>query len=641
MNKTLWQYYVEKASEITSSALENIKNRTQWEKEKKKIIREFFVSVGLYPFPEKCNPSVKVVGEIKKQGFRVKKIVYQILPECYSSGHLFLPDPLPEKKLPAILYACGHSGLGTFWYQKHGIMWAKRGYACFIFDTIRQSENTGDHHGLYTGNRLDWISRGYASSGGELLNSICALDVLCEMPEIDRERIGATGISGGGAHSHFITIADERIKVCATSCGISVIKSALENRTMFQHCDCMYTYGNFQRDISEFSGLIAPRPILFCFASEDNLFLKEEYMTFYKKVKKIYKLYGYEERCQLFEYPGPHAYSKESVKKINDWFDKYLAEEKHPDIGLEDETIPEPELAIFNGKSPEPNRLNLIPEFLTIQKTRKLPENKKEWETIRTETLKELKKNVFHWLDRCKEKTQIKNIGNWIHENRIFSRYKTLTAGMEGYIECFFPKTQTKATIVAISDYKDDANTLREKFSGAFENCNLVLVEQRACGRNAPNIEQGNFCLYRAGALTGITPVMMWMNDLGYIIDFFMKEPRCKNTKFVLYGSQEAAGAALYYSVFDENIQAVVVENVVDTHAKGCYILGIMKEIDIIEASGLMAPRIFAVVNKKMSDWVLKKHWGIRVYERLGIVDRYIFAYSTHEALEKILSLLK
>ncbi|MCX7704779.1 MAG: acetylxylan esterase, partial [bacterium] len=585
MNKTLWQYYVDKANEITENGLENIKNLKQWEKGKEELKKEFFISVGLYPVPEKCDLSIKIVGEIKKSDFLIRKIVYQIYPGCWSSGHLYLPEPLPEKKLPAVLYACGHSGLGTYWYHRHGVMWAKRGYACFVFDTIRQSENTGDHHGLYTGTRLDWISRGYNSSGGELLNSIRALDVLCEMPEIDKERIGATGISGGGAHSHFLAIADERIKAVATSAGVSVLAWAIGNRTMFQHCDCMYTLGNFQKDICEFSALIAPRPLLYCFASDDNLFFRKEYQTLYKKVKRIYKLYGCEERCKLFEYPGPHAYSDESVKKINDWFDRYVAEKQHPQIKLEDNSIPEQELAIFNGKSPEPNRLNLLPELLTVQKTRPLPKTVQEWNKIRVETMQQLKENVFHWLDRCNEKMEIKNTGKWIFEGKNFHRYTGTVAGMECYIEAFFPGTSVQNTIIAIGDYKQNTLTLRERVFEASEDCNLILVEPRACGRNAAGIEQGDYCLYRAAALTGITPVMMWLNDLKYIVEYFRKTPECKNTNLVLFGTGEAAGSCLYYSIFDEKIPAVILDNAVDPHAKGCYIPGIMKEIDITDAT--------------------------------------------------------
>jgi len=638
MNKTLWQYYVDKASEITDNALTHIKNLNDWEIEKKQRKKEFFISMGLNVSVENLSPVIKILGEFKGKGFTAKKIAYQILPDCWSSGHFYIPNPLPEKKLPAVLYVCGHAGIGTHWYQKHPVMWAKRGYACFIFETIKQSENTGWHHGLFSGKRLDWISLGYTAAGGELLNSICALIVLCQMPEVDVDRIGATGISGGGAHSHFLAIADERIKAVATSAGISTLKSAIGNRTMFQHCDCMFANGVFQRDSCDFSALIAPRAVLYCFASQDNLFSVEEYRTLYEKVKKIYQIYGCPERCELFEYPGPHAYSNESIKKINQWFDRFVAEEKHPDIGLSDDVIPEHTMSVFNGKSPQPNRLDLLPEFLTVQRTRHLPENKNDWEIIRKEAVQQLKNNVFHWLKRCDEKMEIKNIGNWDTSEKFFSRFTGETAGMETYIEAYFSKKPAETTILALGDYRHDTITLMKKIGEPTQNCNLILIESRGCGRNAADITQGNYCLLRAGALVGITPVMMWINDLKYIVEFFRNLSECANTKFFLYGIGEAAGACLYYSIFDEKISATVVDDVVDTHKEGCYIPGILKEIDITDASGLLAPRVFGVVTSGVTRWVSMMHWGVRVYERLGIRDKYIMKDSVFSAITEALT---
>ncbi len=638
MNKTLWQYYVDKATQITDNALENIDTLEKWEQERPQRKKEFFISMGLDPFPEKCELSIKILGEFKRKGFIARKIAYQILPDCWNSGHLYLPDPLPEKKVPAVLYLCGHARIGTHWYQRHAIMWARRGYACFIVETIRQSGNTGWHHGLYTGTRLDWISRGYTSAGGELLNSIRALDVLCQMPEVDIERIGTTGHSGGGAHSHFLGIADERIKAVASSCGISTLKAAIGSRTMFQHCDCMYANGIYQRDNIDFSALIAPRPLLYCFASGDSLFTPEEYRTLYKKVKKIYKLYGCEEKCELFEYPGPHAYSDSSVKKINDWFDRFVAGEEHPDIGLEDENIPESEMSVFNGKYPEPNRMDLLPEILTVRKTRYLPRNIEDWKVIRSETVTSLIKNVFHWLERCDEKMKIEEIGRWIVGDIFFSRYKAEVADMECYIESYLPKKHSSTTIITLGEYKDDTLLLTEKLKDFCNYSNIILVEPRACGRNASDMKQGNHSLYRAGALVGITPLMMWIKDLEYILEFFRNTPECKDTKFILYGRGEAGGACLYYSIFDENISAVMVENVPDTHLDGCYIPGILKEVDITDASGLIAPRIFGIVLSGFTRWNMHPHWGIMVYERLGITDRYIMGDFLNDVMKKIIS---
>jgi len=177
-------------------------------------------------------------------------------------------------------------------------MWARRGYACLIFDTLEQADNIGTHPGLIISLRNDWLSMGYSAAGGELLNSIRALDLLCSLPNVDTERIGGTGISGGGAHSFYVTIADERIKALATVAGVATPEYTLASRHLPHHCDCMYFHNPYQYDTAEFAGLIAPRPALFCYASQDSLFSNGEYKSLVNRTKKIYKLHD----CDSLQY---------------------------------------------------------------------------------------------------------------------------------------------------------------------------------------------------------------------------------------------------------------------------------------------------------------------------------------------------
>ncbi|HSA39016.1 MAG TPA: acetylxylan esterase, partial [Mycobacterium sp.] len=146
-------------------------------------------------------------------------------------------DPLPAGRLPAVLYVCGHGHSGVLHYQAHGLQWARRGYACLIVDTTEQHDNPGEHHGLYYGLHDEWISLGYSGAGGELWNSLRGLDVLCALPEVDPARIGATGISGGGAHSLFVGLADDRVRAVATACGVALSPWTLAHRHLLNHCD--------------------------------------------------------------------------------------------------------------------------------------------------------------------------------------------------------------------------------------------------------------------------------------------------------------------------------------------------------------------------------------------------------------------
>ena len=69
--------------------------------------------------------------------------------------------------------------------------------------------------------------------------------------------------------------ADERIKAAAPVCGVAV--GTLRNRHVLGHCDCMYHHNPYRIDTAEFAGLIAPRPMLLCYAAEDSLYSRDEY----------------------------------------------------------------------------------------------------------------------------------------------------------------------------------------------------------------------------------------------------------------------------------------------------------------------------------------------------------------------------
>src|SRR5438874_2290325 len=122
---------------------------------------------------------------------------------------------------PAILYVCGHGNVvkdGVSYgskasYQHHGAWLARNGYVCLTIDTLQLGEIQGLHHGTHRENMWWWNARGYTPAGVEAWNCMRALDYLQSRPEVDAERLGVTGRSGGGAYAWWITALDERIRV--------------------------------------------------------------------------------------------------------------------------------------------------------------------------------------------------------------------------------------------------------------------------------------------------------------------------------------------------------------------------------------------------------------------------------------------
>ncbi len=638
MGITLWQYYLNRAASLAKNAFKGIQTLEDWEKVRQQVKDDFLKSIGLWPVPERCDLKVTETGEFSGRGYRAKKIAYQVFPDCWSSANFYLPDPLPEGqgKLPGVLFVCGHHASGTWGYQDHAALWARRGYACLIFDTLEQTDNIGTHKGLIGGFRNDWISMGYSAVAGEVLNSMRALDVFCEMSEVDVERIGATGISGGGANSFYVTIADERIKALATVAGVATPEYTLASRHLPHHCDCMYFHNPFGYDTSEFAAVIAPRPVLFCYASEDSLFSNEEYRTLVNRTKKIYQLYDCPDKCQLFEYPGPHAYREETIEAINNWFDKYVAGKEHPMLQRTDYEHRFQAVSVFQGKLPVPDRVDMLPELITPQPNIKLPEDETEWREIKGEIINKLKENVFYNIENSSPQFEISQRGDWF-ANKEGLRYLKFSGAVDDvdiWVEIWQPAAHGDIVVIAVADEELDAERLRAE---TWDNASgmkftFVYIEPRCSGFNAVRDNEQTMIL-RAGALTGKTPVMLIMEDLKCIMPFLYKLEMLKDKRFYFCGWRDSAVAALYYSVLNKNVSGTIFNELPMSHKAGGYIPGILRVTDIEHAIGLLAPNFVGLINSPQP----RSSWSSRAYERLNCADRHIVSGSLCNVFRKMM----
>lgn len=97
-------------------------------------------------------------------GYRMRRIGFEVLPNCRASANIHYPDPLSARPAPGVLYVGGHTRTGVKNYQYNPQMWARRSYVCMILDTIEQGDNPGEHHDYALGQEDLWISLGYPSA---------------------------------------------------------------------------------------------------------------------------------------------------------------------------------------------------------------------------------------------------------------------------------------------------------------------------------------------------------------------------------------------------------------------------------------------------------------------------------------------
>ena len=291
--------------------------------------------LGLWPMPERTPLNPVITGKLEQEDFTVEKLYFQALPKLYVTANLYLPKKL-EKPVPAILYVCGHLKVLTngvscgnkAGYQHHGAWFARNGYVCLLIDTLQLGEIQGDHRGTHQEGQWWWNARGYTPAGVEAWFGIRALDYLCSRPEVDKERIGMTGRSGGGSYTWTVAALDDRVKVAAPVAGITDLQNQVVDGAVDGHCDCMFFVNTYRWDFPQVAALLAPRPLLLGNSDKDRLFPLDGVVRLYEKTRRIYDLYGARANLGLLITEGPHADTQDLQVPVFRWFNRFLKGEQ-------------------------------------------------------------------------------------------------------------------------------------------------------------------------------------------------------------------------------------------------------------------------------------------------------------------------
>jgi len=642
---TLWQHLCDRAAVMADRALADVATLDGWRGQRDTLRREFMQGLGLDPLPPRCDLKLTDHGTFTGDGYRARRIAFQIMPDCWSSANLYTPDPLPDHALPGVLYVCGHASIGTWHYQAEAARWARRGYACLILDTLEQNDNPGEHH-AYLLDRMDpHVALGYTPAGGEVWNAMRALDVLAAEEHVDALRLGITGQSGGGANSFHTAIADERVKAVSTLLGVSTPVDALVNRHVMGHCACMYPHNLYARDISVYAALIAPRPLLFCYGEDDLLYHPDQARQLADRTRTVYRLYGQEANCRLVTCPGGHENHPPFIEATHELFDEHVAEREQPpppvargDDQPGQHEHPESVTSVFQGSPPSPNHGHLLPELISPRGTVPLPQQADDWPRIRETTIASLPVG----LGQPPPEHTLEPAGRWqLPEGGTQRQYRGGIAGMAVRLQTT-THDSARAVVLTVANAGETERHAFASVAPAVDRADVgiaefmprlaggVIAAPPPAGPSDPDSLPEAWPLTQRGMLlVGLTPVLMTVHDLRVAVSELLARPELDGRKLILHGRGCGGVATLYTALLDERVSGVVLESPPASHADGAVIPGILRHMDIHHAVGLMAPRPAALVRPMHRNWT----WPQRVYERLGCGERFLYGVTLRDAL--------
>lgn len=322
------------------------------------------------------TPDVKINKQYVYDGLQIEEITWQ-LPYGMPTEAIVLKPANSKGRLPGLL-AFHHHGADKYFGKRKivrtnnsphphnvdsqnqyydGVAWAnemaKRGYVVLVHDAfpfesrrvhlkevpefLRDGLTDNEPEKLENVNKYNrWASghedvmakslfcAGTSWPGVWIAEDLVALDVLCARQDVDADRVGCGGLSGGGMRTVFVAGLDPRIK-CAVCIGLMTTWEDFMLNKSQTHT--WMTYAPLlpkQLDFPEILGLRVPLPTLVLNANEDGLFTLPGMKRAAEILKEVYDKAGASDRYKSSFYPGGHKFGKEMQKEAYAWFDKWL-----------------------------------------------------------------------------------------------------------------------------------------------------------------------------------------------------------------------------------------------------------------------------------------------------------------------------
>jgi len=294
--------------------------REEWLARAAELRRHILICAGLYPEPPRCDLNPVIFGKVEHEDYTVEKVYFESLPGFLVTGNLYRPANTRGKR-PAVLCPHGHSHQGRLEDNeaicsepKRCIAFAKQGYVVFSYDMVGFNDSHQVSHQFAADDPVCALW-GVNLMGLQLWNSIRSVDFLCSLPDVDQNRIGCTGASGGGTQTFLLMAVDDRIAVAAP---VVMVSSHFQGGCLCENPPNL-RINTFNVEIA---ALMAPRPLLLVGATGD--WTKNTLVEEFPAIRKIYRLFDAEDKVAAKLFEAPHNYNQQSREAVYAWFARHL-----------------------------------------------------------------------------------------------------------------------------------------------------------------------------------------------------------------------------------------------------------------------------------------------------------------------------
>jgi len=356
----------------------------EWEQRAEEVRRQVLVACGLWPMPARPPIQATIHGKVDRDEYTVEKVYFESHPGLYVTGSLYRPKGRDGKR-PTVICPHGHWANGRF--HDHGeakvkkeielgaerfevggrhplqarcVQLARMGYVAFLYDMLGYADNTilsfelihrfakqrpemsqPDRWGLFSAqSELRCLN----ALGLQTWNSIRVLDWITTLSDVDADRIGVTGASGGGTQTFILGVVDPRPK--------ALFPAVMVSTAMQGGCTCENaSYLRVNTGNIEFAAMAAPR-FLGMSAADD--WTKELETKGLPQLKQHFELLGVPGHVEGKYYPFEHNYNQVSRAMMYAFMERAIGDGKSSIAERDFIPLTKDEASVWDDQHPFP-----------------------------------------------------------------------------------------------------------------------------------------------------------------------------------------------------------------------------------------------------------------------------------------------
>jgi dienelactone hydrolase len=328
LNAIASQQLKERAAAVT----EAVRDRAGAEARKTEVRKRILSLLG--GLPDYRGPlNAKVTKTTKRDGFVVENVIFESLPDYFVTANLYRPDR--EGRHPAVLMSMGHWEAGKPAGQLLSVNLARKGFVVLAYDPVGQGERQQAYDPRMGRSLIGGATEQHFSNGAAailmgqsvaryfIFDGMRGIDYLVSRPEVDPERIGATGCSGGGTQTTYIAALDPRVKVAAVNCYMNSFQTLYRGPSLGDSEQSLPGFLAAGLDQTDYVALFAPKPWLIS-STENDFFTPAGARQVLEEAQRWYRTYDAEDHIRWVVGPGGHGTPLVVREAIYGWMIRWL-----------------------------------------------------------------------------------------------------------------------------------------------------------------------------------------------------------------------------------------------------------------------------------------------------------------------------